>query len=61
MKAHRAARRTGYEGTDEASLVERLKVPVRIVEGDPMNIKITTPVDLRLGEFLSKKGRKRTP
>lgn len=55
MKAHRVARRTGFGGTDEASLVERLNVPVRIVEGDRMNIKITTPVDLRFAEIWVKK------
>ena len=48
MKAHRAARQTGFLGTDEASLVERLGVPVRIVEGDYRNIKITTRDDLAL-------------
>ena len=51
MKAHKAARRSRYLGTDEASLVERLNVPVRIVSGDQRNIKITTPLDLRLAEI----------
>ena len=32
--------------TDEAMLVERLGLPVHVVEGDPRNIKITTPDDL---------------
>ena len=32
--------------TDEAMLVERLGVPVHVVEGDARNIKITTPADL---------------
>lgn len=35
------------KATDEASLVEMLGGRVRTVEGDPCNIKITTPVDLR--------------
>ena len=51
MKAHKAARRSRYLGTDEASLVERLNVPVRIVSGDQRNIKITTLLDLRLAEI----------
>lgn len=51
LKAHRAARRSGYRGTDEASLVERLKIPVRIVKGDPGNVKITTRHDLRMVEI----------
>ena len=51
LRGHRKARSRGYVGTDEASLVERLGIPVRIVEGDPMNIKITTPQDLRLAKM----------
>ena len=34
------------EATDEAMLVERLGLPVHVVDGDPRNIKITTPEDL---------------
>ncbi len=34
------------EATDEAMLVERLGLPVHMVEGDPRNLKITTPEDL---------------
>jgi len=36
----------GVEATDEAMLVERLGLPVHIVDGDPGNIKVTTPEDL---------------
>lgn len=32
--------------TDEAGLVERLGRPVQLVEGEPANVKITTPSDL---------------
>ncbi|MFA5908137.1 MAG: 2-C-methyl-D-erythritol 4-phosphate cytidylyltransferase [Vicinamibacterales bacterium] len=34
------------DATDEAMLVERLGLPVHIVDGDPGNIKVTTPDDL---------------
>jgi 2-C-methyl-D-erythritol 4-phosphate cytidylyltransferase/2-C-methyl-D-erythritol 2,4-cyclodiphosphate synthase len=34
------------DATDEAMLVERLGLPVHVVEGDPRNIKITTAGDL---------------
>ena len=34
------------DATDEAMLVERLGLPVHVVEGDPKNVKITTPQDL---------------
>jgi 2-C-methyl-D-erythritol 4-phosphate cytidylyltransferase/2-C-methyl-D-erythritol 2,4-cyclodiphosphate synthase len=34
------------EATDEAALAERSGHPVRVVEGDETNVKITTPADL---------------
>jgi 2-C-methyl-D-erythritol 4-phosphate cytidylyltransferase len=46
------ARTDGVLGTDDAQLVERLGVPVRVVEGSPRNIKITLPDDLALAERL---------
>jgi 2-C-methyl-D-erythritol 4-phosphate cytidylyltransferase len=45
-EAHDKARRDGVVGTDDAMLVERLGAPVRMVEGLPENVKITTPADL---------------
>lgn len=42
----------GFYGTDEASLVERLGLPVHIVAGDRRNIKITTQIDLKIAEAL---------
>jgi len=47
----------GYEGTDEAELVERLGRPVARVEGLRENIKITTPEDFLLAEVLLTRGR----
>jgi 2-C-methyl-D-erythritol 4-phosphate cytidylyltransferase/2-C-methyl-D-erythritol 2,4-cyclodiphosphate synthase len=44
---------TGVEATDEAALVERTGVPVRIVEGAVSNIKVTTAEDLVLAEVLA--------
>jgi 2-C-methyl-D-erythritol 4-phosphate cytidylyltransferase/2-C-methyl-D-erythritol 2,4-cyclodiphosphate synthase len=38
------------DATDEAMLAERAGHPVRVVEGDPRNLKITTPADLALAE-----------
>ncbi len=37
--------------TDESSAVERAGLPVRLVVGDPRNLKITTQADLALAEF----------
>jgi 2-C-methyl-D-erythritol 4-phosphate cytidylyltransferase len=47
-EAHLRAQADGFLGTDDASLVERLGVPVRIVEGDRKNIKITSRHDLEI-------------
>lgn len=40
------------ELTDESSLVERLGARIAVVEGSPLNIKITRQEDLALGEVL---------
>lgn len=42
----------GLMGTDESQLVERLGQRVSVVEGSPMNIKITRPFDLRLADAI---------
>ena len=47
-----AADRDGFSGTDEAMLVERTGRRVAAVAGDPRNIKITTPLDVRIAEVL---------
>ncbi|MFD2672496.1 2-C-methyl-D-erythritol 4-phosphate cytidylyltransferase [Marinicrinis sediminis] len=46
LAAHEAARKDGFTGTDDASLLERMDEPVKVVMGDYRNIKITTPEDL---------------
>jgi 2-C-methyl-D-erythritol 4-phosphate cytidylyltransferase len=43
-----------YYGTDEASLVEALGVPVMVEPGSPFNIKVTTPEDLIMAEAIHK-------
>jgi 2-C-methyl-D-erythritol 4-phosphate cytidylyltransferase len=45
-KAHQQAKKMGFLGTDDASLVEFLGEKVAIVKGDYNNIKLTTPEDL---------------
>jgi 2-C-methyl-D-erythritol 4-phosphate cytidylyltransferase len=52
VKAFAKARKDKFYSTDEAALVERLGVKVRIVEGNYDNIKITTPEDLELGALI---------
>jgi 2-C-methyl-D-erythritol 4-phosphate cytidylyltransferase len=52
LDAHRRAVEDHFVGTDDASLVERLGLPVAIVEDTYTNLKITTPDDLNLAEML---------
>ena len=52
MEAHKSARESGFVGTDDAGLVERLGKPVCVVEVPSNNIKITTPEDLILAEAI---------
>ena len=49
-RAHMAAAEAGYVGTDDASLVEQLGIPVHLTLGDRRNIKLTTPEDLKMAE-----------
>ena len=48
--AHLAAQRDGFLGTDDASLLEHLGIPVKLTLGDRRNIKITTPEDMMIAE-----------
>jgi len=50
LEAHNKAARQGYIGTDTASVVEWAGGEVSVIEGEPDNIKITTPEDLTLAE-----------
>jgi len=60
LKAYENAYREGFYGTDDVSLVERLGLPVRTIPGLSYNIKITTPEDLVLGEFLLQRSESAT-
>lgn len=56
-EAHARARQTGAAAPDDASLVESLGKPVLGVPGDVWNLKITTPQDLELAEWLVQSGK----
>lgn len=49
--ALKKAAQDGAEVTDDCSAVERLGMSVKIVEGDEKNIKVTTPLDLKIAEL----------
>ena len=51
--AYERAYADSYFGTDDASLVERLGMPVRIVEGSYENVKVTTPADIVVAEAIA--------
>jgi 2-C-methyl-D-erythritol 4-phosphate cytidylyltransferase len=49
---HERGRKLGWEVTDDAALFEKCQLPVKIVEGEETNLKVTTPVDLAIAEFI---------
>lgn len=55
LDAARRAAADGYQGTDDAALVEHYGGTVNVVEGAPENLKVTTPVDLVVAEALLRK------
>lgn len=46
LEAYRLLSRKHFVVTDDASLVERIGFPVRVVAGDPKNLKITTRTEI---------------
>ena len=42
----------GAAVTDDCSAVERLGMNIRLVEGEERNLKVTTPLDLKIAEML---------
>ena len=46
------AKEDGAELTDDCSAVERIGMSVKIVEGEERNLKVTTPLDLKIAEML---------
>ncbi len=51
-QCHAEGCRQGWEVTDDAALFEKCGLPVQIVEGEETNLKLTTPVDLAIAEFI---------
>ena len=50
LQAYARASEENFLGTDDASLVERLGVKIKIVAGSYENIKVTTPEDINVAE-----------
>jgi 2-C-methyl-D-erythritol 4-phosphate cytidylyltransferase len=53
LRAHERAVIEHITATDDADLVEQLGVPVEIVEGSTLNLKITTPDDLTIASAVA--------
>ena len=60
QRAFAEANADGFVGTDEASLLERAGIPVAVVHGSQVNLKITQPGDLELAEFYLKQRSSRS-
>lgn len=52
MRAHRFARDKSISGTDDSTLLELLGQSVVVVEGSPLNIKVTVPDDMHLARCI---------
>lgn len=51
-RCHQQGMDKGWQVTDDAALLEKCGVDVRIVEGEETNLKVTTPVDLAIAQFI---------
>lgn len=51
-KAHLEAKKNNYIGTDESDIVEKINEKVYLFEGSYNNIKITTEIDLIIGNII---------
>jgi len=59
-RAFQEAMERGFYATDEAALVEALGETVVMVPGTPLNLKITTPDDLKMAEAILASRQKST-
>ncbi|MEA5593767.1 2-C-methyl-D-erythritol 4-phosphate cytidylyltransferase [Rivularia sp. UHCC 0363] len=53
-QCHTEAVKIGWQVTDDAALFEKCGLKVSIVQGEETNLKITTPQDLAIAEFILK-------
>lgn len=58
-ECHEKGRQNRWEVTDDAALFEKCGLPVKIVAGEETNLKVTTPVDLAIAEFILRDSRNR--
>jgi len=51
-QCHHQGRARGWQVTDDAALFERCQLPVRTIQGEETNLKVTTQADLAVAEAL---------
>lgn len=61
IRAYEEADGIGFKATDEASLLELAGIDIGVVDGSPMNLKITTQDDLSLAMALIEAGFVKRP
>jgi len=52
LECHLQGQQQGWAVTDDAALFERCGLPVQVVPGEETNLKLTTPMDLTIAEFI---------
>ncbi|MBU1704119.1 MAG: 2-C-methyl-D-erythritol 4-phosphate cytidylyltransferase, partial [Nanoarchaeota archaeon] len=57
VKAFKKAHDDGVKATDDVSLVELIGKKVKVIESNPENIKVTTPIDLSVGRQITNNSR----
>jgi 2-C-methyl-D-erythritol 4-phosphate cytidylyltransferase len=57
-ECHQKGLNLGWEVTDDAALLEKCGFPVQIVNGEETNLKVTTPIDLTIAEFILQQQKK---
>ena len=60
LDAYKKAAADGFYGTDDAGLVERMGIPVRMIPGENDNIKMTTSEDLLWGDRIIRSSIKKS-
>ncbi|MEL7050491.1 MAG: 2-C-methyl-D-erythritol 4-phosphate cytidylyltransferase [Cyanobacteria bacterium J06588_5] len=51
-QCHDKGQQQGWSVTDDAALLEKCQIPVSIVDGEETNLKVTTPIDLTIAQFI---------
>jgi 2-C-methyl-D-erythritol 4-phosphate cytidylyltransferase len=51
-QCHEQGRQQNWQVTDDAALLEKCGISVSIVEGEETNLKVTTPMDLAIAQFI---------